>query len=39
MLFGGASNTLRQCFLIDDVKRDVSRCSIYTGDVDKILTN
>jgi hypothetical protein len=39
ILFGGAYNTLRQCFFFDDVKREVSRCSVYAGDVDRILTN
>jgi hypothetical protein len=39
MLYGGAFNTLRQCFLLDDQKRDVSRTNIYTGDFDRILTN
>ncbi|TNV84359.1 hypothetical protein FGO68_gene7478 [Halteria grandinella] len=39
MIFGGSYNTLRQCFLMDDLRRDVSRCSIYTGDFDRMLTN
>lgn len=39
MLYGGAFNTLRQCFLLDDQKRDVSRTNIYTGDFDRVLTN
>ena len=39
LLFGGTYNTLRQGFLFDDFKRDISRVSIYSGDIDKILTN
>ncbi|CDW71656.1 UNKNOWN [Stylonychia lemnae] len=39
LLFGGTYNTLRQCFLFDDFKKDISRVSIYSGDIDKILTN
>lgn len=39
LLFGGDNNPSRFTYLFNDIKREVTKTDIYTGDQDRFLCN
>jgi len=39
MMVGGPNNTTRQTFIYDSNTKEVTRCAVYMGDMDRCLTN
>jgi len=39
LFFGGAYNACKNCYLFDDLRHEIARCSIYMKVEDRVLTN